>query len=327
MSTRCLPWVVSWWLACLSLAACGGNSSNSPPLNAAAAASIPPATERAYLLARREERSCDQLRKSAEDGFAQHNHSVALDASELLLAFCPAAKLPATEQTMVMLARTEARSVSSPGGSPGRSVRLRLSLPLPAGYRLLWWGAYVDGKLGLNGLSVGRHRVDVDLHVWRNGADGTGQMLRVASAIDVSIDSRMPVLLDATLVSQGSSLMPLTLALRPGSANLPAGVTGTTGAETARGYDLKARDETPSPRPPIPLAAIGLPASVDLELCFDARGHVTRVEPLAWSHPHHLGTFVDGLRAWRMRPYVVNGLPMGFCTGWKQTVELPTRPR
>ena len=57
---------------------------------------------------------------------------------------------------MVMLARTEARS----GGSPGRSVRLRLSLPMPAGYRLLWWGAYVDRKLGLNNLPVGRHRVE-----------------------------------------------------------------------------------------------------------------------------------------------------------------------
>jgi hypothetical protein len=300
---------------------CGNSGASRRPANGEATAGVPPAIEKAYLIARREERTCEQLRKTAEDGFTQHNHAAALEASELTLAFCPANKLAAVEQTMVMLARTEARS----GGSPGRSVRMRLQLPLPAGYHLLWWGAYADRKLGLSNLPVGPHRVDVEMHVWRSGPGGEGQMLRVAGGIDVNIDARMPVVLDATLSAQGSSLMPLTINLRPGSTNLPPGISGATGAEASRNFDLTARDETPSPRPPAPLAQMGLPSVIDLELCFDARGQVTRVEPLAWPHPHHLGVFVNGLRAWRMRPYVVNGLPMGFCTGWKQTVELPAR--
>ena len=57
------------------------------------------------------------------------SHGPALDAYELLIAFCPAAKLDAVEQTQVMLARTEARS----GGPSARSVRLRLAMPLPPG--------------------------------------------------------------------------------------------------------------------------------------------------------------------------------------------------
>jgi hypothetical protein len=299
---------------------CGSSGTSGRPAPGESPAAIPPEIERAYLLARREERTCDQLRKAAEDGFAQHNHAVALEASELLLAFCPTAQLAAVEQTMVMLARTEARS----GGPPGRSVRMRLHLPLPPGYHLLWWGAFADRKLGLSALPVGPHRVDVEMHVWRQAPGGEGQMLRVAGGIDVNIDARMPVLLDATLSAQGGSLMPLTIKLRPGSSNLPPGISGATGAEASRNFDL-AGDQTPSPRPPAPLSRMGLPAVMDLEICFDARGQAIRVEPLAWPHPHHLGVFVDGLRAWRMRPYVVNGLPMGFCTGWKQTVELPAR--
>jgi hypothetical protein len=305
-----------------ALLGCGSSGAGGRAANGDDLASIPPGVEKAYLIARREARSCDQLRKAAEDGFAQHNHAVALEAGELLLAFCPAAKQAALEQTMVMLARTEARSGTT---SPGRSVRLRLRLPLPPGYRLLWWGAYADRKLGLSGLPVGPHRVDVEMHVWKRGPGGEGQMLRVAGGIDVTIDARMPVLLDATVSAQGSSLMPLTINLRPGSGNLPPGISGATGAESSRNFDLAGRDETPSPRTPAPLAQMGLPSVIDVELCFDARGQVVRIEPLAWPHPHHLGTFVDGLRAWHMRPYVVNGLPMGFCTGWKQTVELPSR--
>src|SRR5687768_9129724 len=86
------------------------------------------AIDRAYLGARREERSCTSLRESADTSFSQRAHGPALDAAELLLAFCPAARVNALETTQVILARNEARS----GGPSARTVHLRLALPLPA---------------------------------------------------------------------------------------------------------------------------------------------------------------------------------------------------
>jgi hypothetical protein len=291
---------------------CGGGNNHTRP-----SAGNESAVERDYLTARREERSCVTLRNDAEAAFAQRNQSAALDASELLLAYCPEARLVAMEQTQVMIARTEAKS----GGEATRSVRLRLGLPLPGGQRLLWLGAYADRKLGLNNLALGSHRIDVELHLMTPG----GQMLRVAGAIDVSIDGRAPVLLDAVVTSPaaGSALMPLALAITAGSAQPPGGVGVTTGRGVQQ-FDL-ARDKIPYPRPPQPLAGAGLPSAIDLELCFDERGRVTRVDPLAWPHPRYLGNYVDNLRSFRMRPFIDNGVPIPFCTGWRQVVEAPVR--
>jgi hypothetical protein len=294
-------------------AACGGSNNHTRPAGGDEAA-----VERDYLAARREERSCASLRDDAEAAFAQRNQGAALDAGELLLAFCPAARLVAMEQTQVMLARSEARS----GGAAARSVRLRLRLPLPAGHRLLWLGAYADRKLGLNSLALGPHRIEVELHLMAPG----GQMLRVAAAIDVSVDGRMPVLLDAVVTSpaSGSALMPLALALTAGDAQLPGAAGGATTGRGVQQFDL-ARDKIPYPRPPQPLASAGLPSSIELELCFDERGRVTRVDPLAWPHPRYLGNYVESLRSFRMRPFVDNGVPIPFCTGWRQVVEAPVR--
>jgi hypothetical protein len=297
----------------LAAAACGGGNNHTRP-----SAGQDGVVERDYLTARREERACPTLRNDAEAAFAQRNQGAALDASELLLAYCPQARLVAMEQTQVMLARTEAKS----GGAAARSVRLRLALPLPAGQRLLWLGAYADRKLGLNNLALGPHRIDVELHLW---AQGSAQMLRVAGAIDVSIDGRMPVLLDVAVAAPaaGSALMPLALAITPGTTQSPGGAGVTTGRGVQQ-FDL-ARDKIPFPRPPHALAQAGLPSSIELELCFDERGRVTRVDPLAWPHPRYLGNYVDSLRTFRMRPFIENGVPIPFCTGWRQTVEAPVR--
>jgi hypothetical protein len=125
------------------------------------------------------------------------------------------------------------------------------------------------------------------------------------------------------VTSQGSSLMPVALALSSGTAQPPGGANSHTGRGVQQ-FDMT-RDKIPFPRPPEPLAQAGLPSSIELELCFDERGRVTRVDPLAWSHPRYLGSYVDGLRSFRMRPYVENGVPIPFCTGWRQTVEAPVR--
>ena len=210
-------------------------------------------------------------------------------------------------------------------------MRLRLALPLPPAHRLLWWGAFADGMMGLNNLSVGKHRIEVEMHVWQRGPDrgrpASGQMIRVAGAVDVQIDGRTPVMLDAGAGGgagrPGTAQTPLALNLVPSQQGLPPGAT--TGLEMegnrATGPAELARTRIPFPDPPEPLAQVGLPASVDLELCFDTSGRVSRVEPLAWPHPRYLASYVEGLRRFRMRPFVRNGVPVAFCTGWRQIVE------
>jgi hypothetical protein len=314
--------------AWLLLAGCGGGPErrSEPPDEAAAAARFR-AIDRAYLQVRREERSCKDLQDAADSAFTQRLHAPALDADELLIAFCPAGRLAAVEQTQVVLARAEARS----GAPPGRSVRLRLGLPLPPAHRVLWWSAVADGMLGLNGLSVGKHRVEVEMHIWQRGPDpddpASGQMLRVASGIDVQIDGRTPVMLDVRLAGgaapPGIAQPPLALHLVPSQQGLPPGTASGLEMEGNRptGPAELARNKIPFPDPPEPLAHVGLPASVDLELCFDAGGRVSRVEPMAWPHPRYLASYVEGLRRFKMKPFVRNGVPVPFCTGWRQIVE------
>ena len=321
-------------IGALLLAACGSPGSgvrSDGSVNGA----TPAAVNRAYLVARREARSCPGLREAADAAFTNKSHGPALDADELLIAFCPTAKLDAVEQTQVMLARTEARS----GGEAARSVRLRLTMPLPAGHRLMWFGAYADRMMGLNNLTFGTHRIEVELHIWHPGPSGDspddGQMLRVASAIDVNIDGRTPVVLDAALTGgagpgqRATGLAAPSLTLTPGGAGMPAGATtgmvGTVDGSRGTAPSVLAQAKIPFPDPPQPLARVGLPSSIDLELCFDAGGRVSRVDPQAWPHPRYLASYVEGLRSFRMRPYVVNGVPVPFCTGWRQIVEQPVQ--
>jgi hypothetical protein len=317
-------------LASLLLAACGAPERRSEPADDTARAAQFRAIDRSYLQVRREERSCKDLQGAADAAFTQRMHGPALDADELLIAFCPSARLAAVEQTQVVLARMEARS----GGPPGRSVRLRLTLPLPPAHRLLWWGAVADGMFGLNNLSVGKHRIEVEMHVWQRGQreslrddPASGQMVRVAGAVDVQIDGRTPVMLDADLVGgagrPGTAQTPLALNLTPSQQGLPPGTTTGLEMEGNRptGPAELARTRIPFPDPPDPLGRVGLPASVDLELCFDTGGRVSRVEPLAWPHPRYLASYVEGLRRFRMKPFVRNGVPVAFCTGWRQIVE------
>jgi hypothetical protein len=315
-------------LASLLLATCGGAPERrGEPADDAARGAQFRAIDRAYLQVRREERSCKDLQGAADAAFTQRLHAPALDADELLIAFCPPARLPAVEQTQVVLARTEARS----GGPTGRSVRLRLTLPLPPAHRLLWWSAVADGMFGLNNLPVGKHRVEVEMHIWQRGAEpddpASGQMVRVTGAVDVHIDGRTPVMLDADLVGgagrPGTAQTPLALNLTPSQQSLPPGTT--TGLEMEGNHPTGpaelARSKIPFPDPPEPLGRVGLPASVDLELCFDAAGRVSRVDPLAWPHPRYLASYVEGLRRFKMKPFVRNGVPVPFCTGWRQIVE------
>jgi hypothetical protein len=315
--------LIAWML----LLGCGAPERRGEPADDAARAAQFRAIDRAYLQVRREERSCRDLQAAADTAFTQRLHGPALDADELLIAFCPAARLAAVEQTQVVLARTEARS----GGPAGRSVRLRLGLPLPPAHRLLWWGAYVDGMLGLNNLPLGKHRVEVEMHVWQRGPDRddltSGQMVRAAGAIDVQIDGRTPVMLDVVLAGgagqPGAGQMPLALNLSPSQQALPGGAT--TGLEMEGNRPTApaelARTKIPFPDPPEPLGRVGLPASVDLELCFDQSGRVSRVDAVAWPHPRYLANYVEGLRRFRMKPFVRNGVPVPFCTGWRQIVE------
>jgi hypothetical protein len=279
------------------------------------------AEERSYLATRREERSCEELRTLAETEFANQNHAGALEVAELLMAFCPNGSLTAIEKTLVILARPEALASKS----AGRSVRVRLALPLPSGDRLFWFAAYADRKLGLNNLTLGQHRIDVELHLWRPGQyEREGQMLRASGGIDVRIDGRMPVWVDVTLNSQGTNFLPLELVLRPASTHFPPGVDARSSAEGIRRI-AALRDEMPPARTPASLDRAGLPASIDLELCFDERGQVRRVDPLGWSHPRHLGTYLEGLRDWRLPAREPS--KSWFCTAWRQSMTPMTRTR
>ncbi len=244
--------LIAWML----LLGCGAPERRGEPADEAARAAQFRAIDRAYLQVRREERSCRDLQAAADTAFTQRLHGPALDADELLIAFCPTARLAAVEQTQVVLARTEARS----GGPAGRSVRLRLGLPLPPAHRLLWWGAFVDGMLGLNNLPLGKHRVEVEMHVWQRGPDrddpASGQMVRAAGAIDVQIDGNTPVMLDVVLAggagTAGAGQMPLALNLIPSQQALPAGAT--TGLEMEGNRPTApaelARTRIPFPDPP-----------------------------------------------------------------------------
>jgi hypothetical protein len=282
------------------------------------------AEERSYLATRREERSCEELGTLAETEFANQNHAGVLEATELLMAFCPSARLAAIEKTLVLLARPEALSTNV----PGRSVRVRLALPLPAGDRLLWFAAYADRKLGLNNLTLGRHRVDVELHLWRPGpGEREGQMFRASGGIDVSVDGRMPIWVDAALTEQGPSSPPLALALRPASSHLPPGLDPRSSAEGIRRIAALGA-EMPPARTPASLDRAGLPASIEIELCFDEGGQVRRVDPLSWPHPRHLGSYLEGLRDWRLPPPGGGSSPGArswFCTAWRQSMT-PSRP-
>ena len=164
-------------------------------------------------------------------------------------------------------------------------MRVRLALPLPPGDRLLWFAAYADRKLGLNNLTLGQHRVDVELHLWRPGQyEREGQMLRASGGIDVRIDGRMPIWVDVTLNSQGANFLPLELALRPASSHFPAGVDERSTAEGIRRI-AALRDEMPPARTPASLDRAGLPANIELELCFDERGQVRRVRSAGLATP------------------------------------------
>jgi hypothetical protein len=278
--------------------------------------------ERRYLGERREERPCELLRTAADTELANQNHGGALDASELVMTFCPSSQLDAVENTMVLLNRPEALAARS----LTRSARVRLALPLPPGDRLLWFAAYADRKLGLNNLTIGPHRIEVEMHLWRTrGAKGEegGQMVRVTGATDIRIDGRMPVWLDVVLNRHDSvPARPLQLTIRPASTHLPPGAgPRSTAAELSRLASL--RDEMPPTRAPISLERVGLPASIELELCFDGAGQLRRIDPLGWPHPRQLGVYVDSLRDWRLRTAGGDWL----CTGWRQITTAPTRTR
>ncbi len=296
-----------WWLPCLCAAWVGcGSASGGGRGNEEAAFR---AHERGYLAFRREERSCESLRRAAETELANGNHEGALEASELVMTYCPNGQLEALENTMVVLNRPEAQAAQS----AARSVRLRLALPLPPGDRLLWFGAYAGGKLGLNNLTLGSHRIDVELHLWRTGGDRAGQLVRVTGAVDVRIDGRMPVWLDVVLNRLDSPALPVELVIRPASTHLPPGAS-TRGSTADLGRLATLRDEMPPPRAPGSLERAGLPASIELELCFDAAGQLRRVNPLSWPHPRQLGVYLEGLRDWRLRTPGASW----FCTAWRQ---------
>ncbi len=274
------------------------------------------ADERSYLVSRREERNCESLRNLADTELANQNHGPALEAAELVIAFCPNSQREAVENTLVLLNRREAL----PGGATARAVRVRLSLPLPPGDRLLWFAAYADRKLGLNNLTLGPHRVEVEMHVWR-GHGEEGRLLRVNGGLEVRIDGRMPVWVDAALsTSTGDASVPPALTLRPASTQLPPGSNGAGSSEQLRRLAAFA-DQAPLPRGPDSLERVGLPASIDLELCFDSTGRIRRVDPLGWSHPRQLGAYIEGLRDWRI-PQAAGGW---FCGTWRQTLSAPMR--
>jgi hypothetical protein len=276
--------------------------------------------ERRYLTDRREERTCEMLRNAAETDLANQNHGGALEASELVMAFCPASQLDAVENTMVLLNRPEALSATS----LTRSARVRLALPLPPGDRLLWFAAYADRKLGLNNLTIGPHRIDVEMHLWRTQrgpGDGEGQVLRVSGAADIRIDGRMPVWLDVVLNRHDSMrAMPLELLIRPASTHLPPGA-GARATAADMGRLAALRDEMPPTRTPATLERAGLPASIELELCFDGAGQLRRIDPLGWPHPRQLGVYVDSLRDWRLRTTGGDWL----CTAFRQITTAPHR--
>jgi hypothetical protein len=277
------------------------------------------ADERAYLLSRREERNCESLRNLADTELANQNHGPALEAAELVIAFCPSSQREAVETTLVLLNRREAVA----GGATARSVRVRLALPLPPGDRLVWFAAYADRKLGLNNLTIGPHRVEVELQVWR-GHGEEGRLLRVNGGLDLRIDGRMPVWVDAALSTPtGDPSVPPALTLRPASSQMPPGANGPGSIEQLRRLAAFA-DTAPLPRGPQSLERAGLPASIDLELCFDNTGRIRRVDPLGWPHPRQLGTYVEGLRDWRV-PQAAGKMTGWFCGTWRQTLSAHMR--
>ena len=214
---------------------------------------------------------------------------------------------------MIITGRAEAHTA----GPSERSVRLRVAVPLPAQYRLLWLGAYADHKLGLNNLVLGAHRIDVEMHVVSADA-GDAQMLRLAGGADVRLDGSGPVVLDVA-VARASGPMPLSLTVGP--ALRTPGLAAPTGAAGSQAMAALARNEAALPALPQPLAGAGLPADIQLELCFDETGLVRRVDPLAWPHPRYLGAFIDGLRRWKTEPYQQNGKPTAFCVDWRQSLQ------
>jgi hypothetical protein len=275
------------------------------------------ADEQSYLLFRREDRPCESLRNLADTQLANQNHAAALEAAELVMVFCPTGLREAVENTLVLLNRREA--MANPAAA-ARSVRVRLALPLPPGDRLLWFGAYIDRKLGLNNLTLGPHRLEVEMHLWR-GHGEEGRMLKVEGGLDVRIDGRMPVWVDAGLSTPtGDASVPPALTLRPASSQLPPGANGAGSVEQLRQLAAFA-DRQPLPRGPRSLERAGLPASIDLELCFDNTGRVRRVDPLGWPHPRQLGAYIDGLRDWRL-PQAPGSW---FCSAWRQILTAPTR--
>jgi hypothetical protein len=272
--------------------------------------------ERGYLAARREERPCGALASASELEFGQKNQPIALDLTELLVAFCPQQKLHAMEKIMVMLAQPTAKSPAP----RGPSVRIRFHPRLAPNERLYWMGAYADGQLGLSGLLPGIHRIDVDVHLWQENRAGEGQMIKLQQTVSVRVEERTPVVLDMRLERQQSSLIPLTIALTPGAPD-PAPSPAASAQAAERRMELGSSDELVFPRPPTALAQAGLGTSVELELCLDSHGKVSRVTPLAWPHPRHLGAYIEGLRSWQLRPLMVGGVPTPFCTNWTQIVD------
>ena len=147
-------------------------------------------------------------------------------------------------------------------------------------------------------------------------------MLRASGGIDVRIDGRMPIRVDVAVNYQGPNFLPLELALRPASSHFPPGADARSSADGIRRIAAR-RDDMPSPRTPPSLDRAGLSATIDLELCFDERGQVRRVDPLGWPHPRHLGTYLEGLRDWRLpaREAGATQVPSWFCTAWRQSVS------
>jgi hypothetical protein len=302
-------------LTFLVLTACG-SASPQPRTAPRDSAERMRAEERSYLRFRREERSCGALSSAAELAFGQESHLGVLDPAELLIAFCPEHKLRAVEKTIVLLAADSAKAPTR----RDRSVSLRLDISgLRPEYHLFWLAAYADGKLGLNDLVPGGHRIDVELHLWQAGPRGHEQLLRLQKSIEVTVDEREPVVLNLVLQPQSSSLVPYTMELAPAPEK-----TDSAARPVSAGYhrlEMASGDEMPFPRPPQPLTQAGFSASIDLEICMNGEGRITRITPLSWPHPRFLGAYVEGLRAWRLQPYLVNGKPETFCTGWKQTLD------
>lgn len=302
---------------CLLLAALAGCGSTGAGRGGNGDEATLAADERAYLVFRREDRPCESLRNLADTELSNQNHAAALDAAELVMAFCPNGQREAVENTLVLLNRREALATPS---AAARSVRVRLALPLPPGDRLFWFGAYIDRKLGLNNLTLGPHRLEVQLHLQR-GHGEEGRLLKVDGALDVRIDGRMPVWVDAALSTPtGDATVPPSLTLRPASSQLPPGANGPGSGEQLRRLASFA-DQAPLPRGPRSLERAGLPSTIDLELCFDGTGRVRRVDPLGWPHPRQLGAYIEGLRDWRL-PQTSGAW---FCSAWRQILTAPTR--